>query len=142
MDSPAPCRREAAVLSLPGDTDVPAAAPVAVDSTARHRDHPSLPMSPAARGGTARDKGSDERAERLARQSARLHRVRPVPRTAQWRPVECAGPSGTRTAGRAGPAARVAAGAAVATVATVRARPSGDARKVSWPVSSAASARW
>lgn len=67
--------REAAVLSLLGGTDVPAAALVAVDATARHCDHPSLLMSLLP--GTVRvgDDGAGERADLLARQLVRIHRV-------------------------------------------------------------------
>ncbi|MFJ5556917.1 phosphotransferase family protein [Streptomyces sp. NPDC093250] len=73
--------REAAVLSLLGGTDVPAAALVAVDATARHCDHPSLLMSLLP--GTVRvdDEGAGERAELLARQLLRVHRVEVTART-------------------------------------------------------------
>ncbi|MFE7460407.1 phosphotransferase family protein [Streptomyces sp. NPDC057554] len=70
--------REAAVLRLLDDTDVPAAKPVAVDATARYCDHPSLLMSLLP--GTVRlgDRGADARADLLARQLVRIHRL-PVP---------------------------------------------------------------
>ncbi len=70
--------REAAVLTLLGDTDVPAAALVAVDATARHCARPSLLMSLLP--GTVRvdDQAAGERAALLARQLLRIHRV-PVP---------------------------------------------------------------
>lgn len=73
--------REAAVLSLLGETDVPAAALVAVDATARHCDRPSLLMSLLP--GTVRvdDRGAGERAALLAGQLARVHRVRVSART-------------------------------------------------------------
>ncbi|MFJ4409022.1 phosphotransferase family protein [Streptomyces sp. NPDC088910] len=75
--------REAAVLRLLGDTDVPAATLVAVDATARYCDHPSLLMSLLP--GTVRlgDEGADRRAELLARQLLRIHRL---PVTAEARP--------------------------------------------------------
>ncbi|MFJ4983387.1 phosphotransferase family protein [Streptomyces sp. NPDC088732] len=67
--------REAAVLRLLGGTDVPAATLVAVDATAEYCDHPSLLMSLLP--GTVRlgDQGADRRAELLARQLLRIHRL-------------------------------------------------------------------
>ncbi|MEU3959681.1 phosphotransferase [Streptomyces buecherae] len=75
--------REATILRLLGDTDVPAATLVAVDATARYCDHPSLLMSHLP--GTVRldDQGADGRAEPLARQLVRIHRL---PVTARQRP--------------------------------------------------------
>jgi aminoglycoside phosphotransferase (APT) family kinase protein len=75
--------REAAVLRLLGDTDVPAATLVAVDATARYCDHPSLLMSLLP--GTVRlgDEGADRRADLLARELLRIHRL---PVTAEARP--------------------------------------------------------
>ncbi|MET7860353.1 aminoglycoside phosphotransferase family protein [Streptomyces sp. NPDC005318] len=75
--------REAAVLRLLGDTDVPAATLVALDATAQFCDHPSLLMSLLP--GTVRlgDEGADRRAELLARQLLRIHRM---PVTAKTRP--------------------------------------------------------
>jgi aminoglycoside phosphotransferase (APT) family kinase protein len=75
--------REAAVLRLLGSTDVPAARLVAVDPTARYCDHPSLLMSLLP--GTVRlgDEGTDRRAELLAHQLLRIHRL---PVTAEARP--------------------------------------------------------
>ncbi|MFJ5155854.1 phosphotransferase family protein [Streptomyces sp. NPDC088353] len=75
--------REAAVLRLLGGTDVPAARPVAIDATARYCDHPSLLMTLLP--GTVRlaDEGADRRAELLARQLLRIHRL---PVTAAARP--------------------------------------------------------
>ncbi|QES53090.1 aminoglycoside phosphotransferase [Streptomyces venezuelae] len=79
--------REAAILRLLGDTDVPAATPVAVDATAQYCDHPSLLMSLLP--GTVRvdDQGADERAALLARQLVRIHQLpvaeRHRPRTYQ-----------------------------------------------------------
>ncbi|MES9525267.1 phosphotransferase family protein [Streptomyces capoamus] len=75
--------REAAVLRLLGSTDVPAAALVAIDATAQYCDHPSLLMSLLP--GTVRlsDEGAGRRAELLARQLLRIHRV---PVTAETRP--------------------------------------------------------
>ncbi|MFF4420829.1 phosphotransferase family protein [Streptomyces sp. NPDC001549] len=67
--------REAAILRLLGDTDVPAATLVAVDATAQHCDHPSLLMSLLP--GTVRldDQDADDRAELLARQLVRIHQL-------------------------------------------------------------------
>ncbi|PWI09880.1 aminoglycoside phosphotransferase [Streptomyces sp. NWU339] len=75
--------REAAVLRLLGGTDVPAARLVAVDATAQYCDHPSLLMSLLP--GTVRlgDEGADRRAELLAHQLLRIHRL---PVTAEVRP--------------------------------------------------------
>lgn len=67
--------REAAVLRLLGGTDVPAAELVAVDPTAEYCDHPSLLMSLLP--GTVRvgDEGAGPRAELLAQQLLRIHRL-------------------------------------------------------------------
>ncbi|MCX5232487.1 phosphotransferase [Streptomyces sp. NPDC006553] len=75
--------REASVLRLLGDTDVPAATLVAVDATAQYCDRPSLLMSLLP--GTVRldDQGADDRAELLARQLVRIHQL---PVTARQRP--------------------------------------------------------
>ncbi|WP_030960575.1 phosphotransferase family protein [Streptomyces sp. NRRL S-378] len=75
--------REAAVLCLLGSTDVPAARLVAADPTAQYCDHPSLLMSLLP--GTVRlgDEGADQRAELLAHQLLRIHRL---PVTAEARP--------------------------------------------------------
>ncbi|MEU9352431.1 phosphotransferase [Streptomyces griseoloalbus] len=75
--------REATILRLLGDTDVPAATLTAVDATAQHCDHPSLLMSLLP--GTVRlgDQGADDRAELLARQLVRIHQL---PVTTQQRP--------------------------------------------------------
>ncbi|MFE9354962.1 phosphotransferase family protein [Streptomyces olivaceoviridis] len=75
--------REATILRLLGDTDVPAATLVAVDATAQYCDHPSLLMSHLP--GTVRlgDQGADDRAELLARQLVRIHRL---PVTTRQRP--------------------------------------------------------
>lgn len=75
--------REAAILRLLGDTDVPAATLAAVDATAQYCDHPSLLMSLLP--GTVRlsDQGADGRAELLARQLVRIHQLSV---TAQQRP--------------------------------------------------------
>ncbi|MFI8091259.1 phosphotransferase family protein [Streptomyces sp. NPDC086080] len=73
--------REAAVLSLLRETDVPAAALVAVDATARHCDHPSLLMSLLPGAVRVDDEGADERAALLAGQLARIHRLRVTART-------------------------------------------------------------
>ncbi|MGW1067118.1 phosphotransferase family protein [Streptomyces aureus] len=68
--------REASVLGLLGDTDVPAATLVAVDATGRYGDHPSLLMSLLP--GTVRldDRGADVRAGLLADQLVRIHGLR------------------------------------------------------------------
>lgn len=75
--------REATVLRLLGDTDVPAATLAAVDATAQYCDRPSLLMSLLP--GTVRlgDQGADDRADLLARQLVRIHQL---PVTAQQRP--------------------------------------------------------
>ncbi|MEU9211291.1 phosphotransferase [Streptomyces sp. NPDC048415] len=75
--------REATILRLLGDTDVPAATLAAVDATAQYCDHPSLLMSLLP--GTVRlgDQGADDRAEQLARQLVRVHQL---PVTTQQRP--------------------------------------------------------
>lgn len=75
--------READVLRLLADTDVPAPTLTGVDATAEHCDHPSLLMSLLP--GTVRldDRGAGHRAGLLARQLARIHRV---PVTAERRP--------------------------------------------------------
>lgn len=80
--------REAAVLRLLGETDVPAAALVDVDATAACCDHPSLLMSLLP--GTVRvdDHDAGHRADLLAAQLLRVHRVEVTadtrPRT--WQP--------------------------------------------------------
>ncbi|MFB7266480.1 phosphotransferase family protein, partial [Streptomyces nojiriensis] len=75
--------REAAILRLLCDTDVPAATLVAVDATAQHCDHPSLLMSLLP--GTVRldDRNAEDRAELLARQLVRIHQL---PTAADQRP--------------------------------------------------------
>ncbi|PZT73345.1 MULTISPECIES: phosphotransferase family protein [unclassified Streptomyces] len=75
--------REAAVLRRLGSTDVPAATLVAVDPTAQYCDRPSLLMSMLP--GTVRlgEEGAEQRAELLAHQLLRIHRL---PVTAQERP--------------------------------------------------------
>ncbi|ELP66932.1 phosphotransferase family protein [Streptomyces turgidiscabies] len=75
--------REATILSLLGDTDVPAARLEAVDATAEYCDHPSLLMTLLP--GTVRlsDQGADDRADLLARQLVRIHQL---PVTAGQRP--------------------------------------------------------
>ncbi|MEW1688304.1 phosphotransferase family protein [Streptomyces sp. NPDC091265] len=75
--------READVLTLLGDTDVPAASLHGVDATAAHCDHPSLLMSLLPGSVRLSDDGADRRAELLADQLVRIHRVRV---TAQNRP--------------------------------------------------------
>ncbi|QNE78288.1 phosphotransferase [Streptomyces finlayi] len=75
--------REATILRLLGDTDVPAATLAAVDATARYCDHPSLLMSLLPGTVHLGDQGAADRAELLARQLVRIHRL---PVTAQQRP--------------------------------------------------------
>ncbi|WP_282689533.1 MULTISPECIES: aminoglycoside phosphotransferase family protein [unclassified Streptomyces] len=79
--------READILRLLGDTDVPAATLVAVDAAAEHCDHPSLPMSLLPGALLLDDRGADDRADLLARQLVRIHRLpvaaRQRPRTYQ-----------------------------------------------------------
>ncbi|KOT33963.1 aminoglycoside phosphotransferase [Streptomyces caelestis] len=75
--------REAAVLRLLGGTDVPAATLVAADPTAQHCDHPSLLMTLLPGAVRLGDEGADRRAELLARQLLRIHRL---PVTAEARP--------------------------------------------------------
>ncbi|MEU6894384.1 aminoglycoside phosphotransferase family protein [Streptomyces sp. NPDC046557] len=70
--------REATVLRLLADTDVPAATVAAVDATARHCDHPSLLMSLLPGDVRLDDADAERRAELLARQLVRIHRL-PVP---------------------------------------------------------------
>ncbi|MFE9643655.1 phosphotransferase family protein [Streptomyces sp. NPDC006365] len=75
--------READVLRLLGNTDVPAATLVAVDATAQHCDHPSLLMSLLPGAVRLGEEGADRRSELLARQLLRIHRL---PVTAEERP--------------------------------------------------------
>ncbi|MEV8448950.1 phosphotransferase family protein [Streptomyces parvus] len=79
--------READILRLLGDTDVPAATLVAVDAAAEHCDHPSLLMSLLPGALLLDDRGADDRADLLARQLVRIHRLpvaaRQRPRTYQ-----------------------------------------------------------
>ncbi|MFF0549740.1 phosphotransferase family protein [Streptomyces sp. NPDC004311] len=94
--------READILSLLRDTEVPAPALLAVDATAQHCDHPSLLMSLLP--GTVRldDRDAEHRADLLARQLADIHAL-PVsegqrPRTYQaWTsPERVTPPTATR----------------------------------------------
>ncbi|PSK71140.1 aminoglycoside phosphotransferase [Streptomyces sp. CS149] len=75
--------READILRLLGDTDVPAATLVAVDAAAEHCDHPSLLMSLLPGALLLDDRGADDRADLLARQLVRIHRL---PVSARQRP--------------------------------------------------------
>ncbi|MFE7774697.1 phosphotransferase family protein [Streptomyces sp. NPDC057445] len=79
--------REAGILRLLADTDVPAALLHDVDATATHCDHPSLLMSLLPGSVRADDEGSQKRAELLARQLVRIHRV-DVPADARPRTYE------------------------------------------------------
>lgn len=67
--------REAAVLRLLHDTDVPAATVAAVDATAQYCDHPSLLMSLLPGAVRLGDRGAGDRAELLARQLVHIHRL-------------------------------------------------------------------
>ncbi len=67
--------REAAVLRLLGDTEVPAAELVAVDATAQYCDYPSLLMSQLPGSIRLGDSGADRRAELLAGQLHRIHQL-------------------------------------------------------------------
>ncbi|MEU2394970.1 phosphotransferase [Streptomyces sp. NPDC007369] len=75
--------REATILRLLGDTDVPAATLTAVDATAQCCDRPSLLMSLLPGTVHLGDPGADDRAELLARQLVRIHQL---PVIAQQRP--------------------------------------------------------
>ena len=75
--------REAAVLRLLAGTDVPAARLVAVDATARVLRPPLLVDVPAARAVRLDDEEADRRADLLARQLLRIHRL---PVTGRARP--------------------------------------------------------
>ncbi|GGK47156.1 phosphotransferase [Streptomyces flaveus] len=55
--------READILRLLGDTDVPAATLVGVDATAQHCDHPSLLMSLLPGSVRLGDEGADRRSD-------------------------------------------------------------------------------
>lgn len=70
--------READILRLLAATDVPAAAPVAVDATAQHCDHPSLLMTRLPGAVRLDDEGAEARADALARLLVRIHAL-PVP---------------------------------------------------------------
>ncbi|MEU8587548.1 aminoglycoside phosphotransferase family protein [Streptomyces sp. NPDC048664] len=67
--------REAAVLNLLADEDVPAAGLVDVDAAAEYCDHPSLLMTLLPGSVRLEEEDADPRAELLARQLLRIHRV-------------------------------------------------------------------
>lgn len=67
--------RKAAVLRLLGGTNVPAATLIAVDATAQFCDHPSLLMSLLPGSVRLGDAGAGRRAELLAGQLQRIHRL-------------------------------------------------------------------
>ncbi|WLQ33596.1 phosphotransferase [Streptomyces castrisilvae] len=67
--------REAEILRLLGATDVPAAALVDVDATATDCDHPSLLMTLLPGAVRLDDRGAERRADLLAEQLVRIHRV-------------------------------------------------------------------
>ncbi|WP_329263051.1 alpha/beta fold hydrolase [Streptomyces pseudovenezuelae] len=78
--------REASVLALLADVEgVPAPAPVAVDATGEHCDHPSLLMSRLPGGVRVDEEDLDRRLDLLAAQLVRIHQVVPEerPRTYQ-----------------------------------------------------------
>ncbi|WP_317453544.1 alpha/beta fold hydrolase [Streptomyces sp. CBMA152] len=68
--------REAAVLTLLADTDVPAPALLAADPHGEHCDHPSLLMTRLEGEVRLDEHGLDHRIPLLARQLATIHRVR------------------------------------------------------------------
>ncbi|MFD5559163.1 phosphotransferase family protein [Kitasatospora griseola] len=76
--------REAAILRLLGATDVPAATLLDVDATATYCDHPSLLMSLLSGAVRLDDRDAERRADLLAEQLVRIHRVE-VPRDARPR---------------------------------------------------------
>ncbi|MFF2328991.1 MULTISPECIES: phosphotransferase family protein [unclassified Streptomyces] len=76
-------KREATILRMLGDTDVPAPTLAAVDATAQYCDHPSLLMSLLPGAVCLSDQGADDRAELLARQLVYIHQL---PVTAEQRP--------------------------------------------------------
>jgi len=91
--------REARILRLLGDTDVPAATLLHVDATATYCDYPSLLMSLLPGSVRLTDQEADRRADLLARQLLRIHRVRVTaetqPRTYQaWTAPERVSPPG------------------------------------------------
>ncbi|MFE7622037.1 phosphotransferase family protein [Streptomyces sp. NPDC057509] len=67
--------REAEILRLLGSTDVPAAALVDVDATATRCDHPSLLMTLLPGAVRLDDREAGRRADLLAEQLVRIHRV-------------------------------------------------------------------
>ncbi|MFD0022580.1 phosphotransferase family protein [Streptomyces sp. NPDC058382] len=71
--------READILTLLADTDVPTAALHGVDATAAHCDHPSLLMSLLPGGVRLSDEGAGRRAELLAAQLVRIHGIDVTP---------------------------------------------------------------
>ncbi|KUM89910.1 MULTISPECIES: alpha/beta fold hydrolase [Streptomyces] len=78
--------REASVLALLADVEgVPAPAPVAVDASGEHCDHPSLLMSRLPGGVRVDEEDLDRRLDLLAAQLVRIHQVVPEerPRTYQ-----------------------------------------------------------
>ncbi|MEU6312721.1 aminoglycoside phosphotransferase family protein [Streptomyces sp. NPDC047014] len=92
--------READILRLLGDTDVPAATLVAVDATARHCAHPSLLMTLLPGAVQLADEGAQARAELMARQLVRIHRLpvtgrRPRDYQAWTSPERVSPPTGT-----------------------------------------------
>ncbi|WP_406499980.1 aminoglycoside phosphotransferase family protein [Streptomyces sp. NBC_00846] len=94
--------REAMILRLLGETDVPAATLVDVDATAEYCDHPSLLMSLLPGSVRLADQGADRRTDLLAGRLLRIHQV-PVteetrPRTYQaWATPERVNPPGSST---------------------------------------------
>ncbi|MGC0341339.1 alpha/beta fold hydrolase [Streptomyces sp. SLBN-8D4] len=76
--APGLLNREAAVLALLADAGgVPAPAPVAVDATAEHCDHPSLLMSRLPGRVRVDEEDLERRLDLLAAQLVRVHRVVP-----------------------------------------------------------------
>ncbi|MFP3986827.1 phosphotransferase [Streptomyces sp. E11-3] len=95
--------REAAILRLLADANVPAATLLAVDATAQYCDHPSLLMSLLPGTVHVGDEGADQRAELMAGQLLRIHRLpvtaaedRPRAYQAWTSPERVSPPSDTR----------------------------------------------
>ncbi|WP_408022699.1 phosphotransferase family protein [Streptacidiphilus fuscans] len=80
--------REAAILRLLADTGIPAATLLDVDPTAEACDDPSLLMSLLPGSVRLDDEGADRRADLLAAQLVRIHRVDVTPqaRPRTWQP--------------------------------------------------------
>ncbi|MFI6602747.1 phosphotransferase family protein [Nonomuraea sp. NPDC050536] len=73
--------READILTLLKNTDVPAATLQAVDAPAQHCDHPSLLMSLLPGSVRLDENGVEQRADLMARQLVRIHQVQVTEQT-------------------------------------------------------------